>query len=276
MLNHLEGSVTDPRPRLSGRATWGASLNAFRSILKSVASGYSDTFSGLWQLRRLFLTVLAIDFLIHEIWLLIFDRVGYSDLLIMGVVNIVMVASRVFVTTSLALAVHRYLRFGEIAGAYRMPPLTPRFRNYFASAVALIALGNIGFFLCLLGDSVSGPGLVVSELFAGLGLVLWVCMILLFPAIAIEDNAVGWGAAARDLRGQRWRTAVVLGLAMVPLLIATLAFGQICYGILSTVYRPIGYHALVLGGEATFILAWTLVVAVGTRLYQQRHVAEIF
>jgi hypothetical protein len=134
-----------------------------------------------------------------------------------------------FVITPLAVAVHRFVLLGEIAGGYRLTTSEMRYLRFFGFSVALSVIAVIPQIVINLGV---GLGTALSLVFVLLGFVLMIFMIIvmlrtlmLFPSIAVDAPSADWRNAMGDTKGHSWRVFFVLICTMVPLM----AFGFLQY-----------------------------------------------
>lgn len=243
--------------------------NAFDWACKEVTAGYADTFRALTALSRIFLTVFAIDVVLQLAWWVVYRESGERAEPATALVTLATLVAQVYLTVPLILAIHRFVQLGELTKIYRLPATARPFRQYFASAMPLFLLANVGSYACPFGDASSGLGLVTVCLAMAGAAMLWVRLILLFPAIAAGEETASWRRAVDDLTGRGRRVAAVLGMAMAPIFFAAYCLLAIPCGLLGLVSDPAAQHLWLIGHDLSFIIMWSVAAAIGSRFYQQ-------
>lgn len=94
-------------------------MSRLLTVLQSAVAGYRATYRAVVLMWPMVATVLAINTGIEILWSRIFGVIGYSNLLVMGIVNFGSVAARCFVTAPLAIAIHRFILRGEVTRRLR-------------------------------------------------------------------------------------------------------------------------------------------------------------
>jgi len=266
------------------------------AILKLSGAAFRDAMSVLLRLWPLFVLAVAADLIAATLWQATFARVGYSDLRFMGWVNFALVATEVVATLPLVFMIPRLL-LPEFMTRRRSAARTAlAVLRYLALAMMLYGTANLGFFLCLLGDSTHGPGYVLETIAWLVACALWLRMIVLFPAIAIGAPA-SIGEAVARLKGRFWQGALALGLAILPLVVlqtdffyqsilSGISFQQLQGGdklVNWQLSRLLGVTVTWTGQIDTpwfrqelwlllqrleFIMTWVMVAVMGSRLYR--------
>lgn len=241
-------------------------MSSLLRILQSVVASYRAAYRAFVLMWPMVATVLAVNTSLEILWARIFGIFGYSNLLVMGIVNFGFVAARCFFSTPLAIAIHRFVLLGEVTRRFA-PTLGARhFWRYFAWLFLLTSFGNLGFYLCLFGQSAAGAGLATSHFAEGVGWLLWVRLVLLFPAIAIETPSANWRNAMRTLEGHGWSVFFVLVAALLPVaLVNRLVQGSFSLALFSNENVPPLAHEKALA--LMQIVSMSLFAVIGSRHY---------
>ena len=129
------------------------------------------------------------------------------------------------VEVPLAIAVHRYVLLGEITGSYSLDFAHPRFRRFFAFAMALNMVWAIGL---VASDAAAATGLEATTTLAlclallAMIMAVTVRTLILFPAIAVDATGADWPNAVDDSKGHSWRIFCILVTTALPALVASL------------------------------------------------------
>jgi hypothetical protein len=132
-----------------------------------------------------------------------------------------------FLITPVLLASHRFVILGETTQHYGRALTAPRFWRFFLLSAAIVAMLFVPVLVTrwrLLPDEISSLALVAGILaFVAVSLLLS----LMFPAIAVDAPGTSIRNAVGDLWGNVWHIFWVGVIAMLPLLLATMAIGGI-------------------------------------------------
>jgi hypothetical protein len=175
--------------------------------------------------------------------------------------RIVGAAAQAFVTTPLAIAVHRFVLLGETTPAYRIDPNEPRFQKFFICALALALILLVPqLFRALLGDGLFGSLVgLITGIVRGIA---WVRLIILFPAVAIDAPDADWRYAVEDTNGHSWSVFFTMVVVTLP--------AAVVFFILFALLGRHGWFAGILLAAlqaAIFAFFWAASVAAASRLY---------
>jgi len=155
----------------------------------------------------------------------------------------------------LAIAVHRYVLLGEVTRGYPFGPGNVRFMRYAGFAIGLSLLLSIPAYyehlsnLLPLSDwFLLGSALVVKVIF----LVVAMNHMLLFPAVAVDVEPMGWRQARRVMRGHAWRAFFIMLCFVLPIVL--LALGLFYFDQWVETYIDIAPQAVWLRGQIAGIV----------------------
>jgi hypothetical protein len=130
--------------------------------------------------------------------------------------------------TPLAIAVHRYVLLGEIAGSYRIEPADQRFRRFVLFTVIIQLILGVPNWLMAATEPEPGAGpssllgvIVTFILFVG-ALIVTLRTLILFPAIAVDAPGATWANALRDTKGHSWLAFFIVLAVGIPALVVFL------------------------------------------------------
>jgi hypothetical protein len=192
------------------------------SVFAAAVTGWRDAFSAVAKMPVLFgiavvaviaLNILSLPFIPRRL-----DEIHGPGIQFLG---FVVELAQGFLLTPVAIAVHRFVLLGEIAGGYRLNPADPRFQRFFIFTVVVQVLMAVpGVF----GTIDFGSGWVTA-LVRFIGVMLFIVAavvslrtLILFPAIAVDAPAAAWNNALSDTKGHSWRVffiVVVMGLPAI-------------------------------------------------------------
>ncbi len=125
-----------------------------------------------------------------------------------------------FLLTPVAIAVHRFVLFGEREASYRLEPANPRFRRFFFFTVVihiLIAIPAVVVGLMPLGPGSSASGFIMLAVFGVFTAIVMLRTLILFPAIAADAPGAELSNAVRDSKGHSWRILFIVIAVAVPI-----------------------------------------------------------
>lgn len=254
------------------------------SVLQLVGIAYRDATDALVRVPHLFLMVVAADLAIHNLNWLIFKEVGYSDLVLMGAVNFATVVLKVLATMPLVVVIQRIILVDDASVSSALAKNFGGLLRYFAISVALYSANNLGFIFCLFGDSSSGRGLITTWIASANIFSIWLCVLALFPALAVKFPRAGFSGAIDGLTGRIWRTILVLIMALLPIVILKPIAYQIDMRFIREFvarYRSpfdpymSSYELWFLITELCFIMIWALVAVVGAQVYAESRASAL-
>jgi hypothetical protein len=164
--------------------------------------------------------------------------------------------------TPFLIAVHRFIILGEVTNRYRLNWRDRRYQIFFGWAFAVTVLSQIPYLVASLrGDWIVTFGLVVASYIVVF--VIFVRMMILFPAIAVDAAGATPRHAFADSKGRTWSmlfSFIVLFIpsAIIVALIVLAAFFEL----------PLAGSVPVLGLVFLTKMFWiVLAVAIASRLY---------
>jgi hypothetical protein len=165
--------------------------------------------------------------------------------------------AQIFLITPYIVAVHRFIILGEVTTDYRLTPGQPRFQRFFYWLLILLALRAMPSLLVLLGSSHT-IFIVAFAVFYIVYIAVWLRMIILFPAIAVDAPGAPWRRAMDDTEGHAWTIFFTIVIAALPLLPVGIVGAAVLSGLPLEIFNaaldPIGY---------------TLIIVIASRLYEQ-------
>jgi hypothetical protein len=207
----VEQSVADDpsRPSITGWA-----VTAWRDAFAAVHQ--MPVVLGVAMLAMLALKVLSI--------LVIPREIGASLGLGVGLLSFAVGLVQGFLLTPAAIAVHRFVLFGEREASYRLEPANPRFRRFFFFTVVLqifiaIPIALVGVMSFARGSLAPDVILAVFGLFTA---IVMLRTLILFPAIAADAPGADLSNAARDSTGHSWRLLFIVIAVAIPMIVVYL------------------------------------------------------
>jgi cytochrome bd-type quinol oxidase subunit 2 len=162
-----------------------------------------------------------------------------------------------FLLTPVAIAVHRFVLFGEREASYRLEPANPRFRRLFFFTMVIqiliaIPAAVVGLMPMQRGSSAGFILLAVFFLFTA---IVMLRTLILFPAIAADAPGADLNNAWRDSKGHSWRILFIV--IAVPIVVV---YAPMFYWLL----RPSGPS---LGGTAVMVVVESAETVIATAAY---------
>jgi hypothetical protein len=194
------------------------------SVLGSALTAWRDAFAAATRMPVLFgIAILAV--IVLSVLSLPFVPGSPGEPLgpLQEVLGFVVGLVQGFLLTPIAIAVHRYVLLGELAGSYRLTPADPRFRRFFLFTVLIQILMAVPGTLMSAAGSASGAVAFVIGL-AGFVLLVVAAIVsirtlILFPAIAVDSPAAEWSNALRDTKGHSWLVFFIVVVVSLPALV---------------------------------------------------------
>jgi len=190
------------------------------SITRWAVTAWRDAFAAAHQMPVVLgVTMLAV-FALNVLSIPVIPRkIGEPTGLGIEVLSFLIGLAQGFVLTPAAIAVHRFVLFGEREASYRLEPGNPRFRRFFFFTVLLqiiIVIPSAVASLLAASRELSVFGLIsaVVVLFA---LIATLRTLILFPAIAADAPGAEWSNAWHDSKGNSWRILFILIAVAIPI-----------------------------------------------------------
>ena len=164
-----------------------------------------------------------------------------------------------FLLTPAAIAVHRFVLFGEREASYRLEPANPRFRKFFFFTVVLQIFIAIPSALMAAMPIASGSLVptVMSTVLALFVMIVMLRTLILFPAIAADAPGAELSNAARDSKGHSWRILFIVIAVAIPMIVVYLP-------LFYWLWWPTGPS---LGGTAVLVVVEAVETVIATAAY---------
>jgi hypothetical protein len=208
----MEQSVADDPSRSS---ITGWAVTAWRDAF--AAAHQMPVVLGVAMLAMLAFKVLSI--------LLIPRKIGAPSGLGIEMLGFALGLLQGFLLTPAAIAVHRFVLFGEREPSYRLEPGNPRFQRFFFFTVVLqvfIAIPSalvVAVMPITRGSMAPDAIMVVLVLFTA---IVMLRTLILFPAIAADAPGAVLSNAARDSKGHSWRILFIVIAVAIPIIVVYL------------------------------------------------------
>lgn len=223
-------------------------------LLQTTRLGWRDGFQALGKMPKMAAKALLIIFLCNLLFSPFMPKALDDKTLVTGVVDRSLSTEllafglstlKSFFLAPIAIAVHRYVLLGEITETYFPDLASPRFRSFFLFGVLVQAImlpfGLTNGFLSFLL-------FCVAVFFSAR-------LIVLFPAIAIDDPGANLAGAWQNSSGHFWPMLATIVLSLLP--------AMLVIGLLSLIPAALLIATLPLAVVATFVAA-----ALASHLYR--------
>ncbi len=171
----------------------------------------------------------------------------------------------------LAIAVHRYVLLKQVTRGYPIGPRNARFIRYAGYAIGLTLLFSISAYYERVANQLVPD---FSDLFhLGSTTVLNIVLVIvamnhavLFPAVAVDVESMGWRQSRRVMRGHAWRAFFTMLCFVVPIvaMIVPLVYFETWFEI----HTDIGPQMTWLVGRIGGLIMLCGFAAVAARLYR--------
>lgn len=221
-------------------------------IVQTAVLGWQDGFRALGQMPKMAIKALVIIALCNLLFSPLMPKVPidkpfafYDRSLGTEFLGFGLSILQSFFLAPVAIAVHRYVLLGEVTETCFPDPASPRFRTFFVFGV-LIQL------LMLLPSLTNGW---LSVLLFCLTVFLCARLIILFPAVAVDDAGANLAGAWQNSSGYFWRILAIVGLSLLPAVLVV--------GLLSLI--PV---ALLIANLPLVVIATFVAPALASHLYR--------
>jgi hypothetical protein len=175
-------------------------------------------------------------------------------------------AAQRFLLMPYYLAVHRLIILDEVARSYRFAPRALAFQRYYWLNIAFDFLFFLPMITApLLGLARLGSQIAFFAISAVIVVVLFLRLIIAFPAFAVDAPGASLKNAGADAKGHLWRTAFIILLAHLPFAPPILALAMMSMGDQNT-GRSWSIFTEVAGSAIGVVLV-TLLLVIASRLY---------
>jgi hypothetical protein len=234
------------------------------SVPKAVAQAYRDllhAIRALWKLAAIAFLILVANGIIQHV-LRPEDGTERIGLL----VGFLFGAAGQFLLMPYYLAVHRLIILDEVTHSYRLVPGEPGFQRFYWLSIA--------FDLLFLLPTILAPALSFARVryqlaFTVIALFIvihvFLRLIIIFPAFAIDSPGVTLKGAYAATRGRAWRILATILLAHLPLMLPLLALTTIFVRDPAAV-RSWGIYTEIAVSVFGIILV-TLLIVIASRVY---------
>jgi hypothetical protein len=161
----------------------------------------------------------------------------------------------------LCLAIHRHILLGETTRFYWDDLGRPRFWRFLAWSLGLLAFVYVP---ALLSDLITNVALAtILILLLVPALIIAIRLIVLFPAIAVDAQDIGWREAFAATREPFWRIVAIMLATWMPVLV----LGIVVMTAFAAVSQDMAAWRFVVGIGA--LLCELTAIAVASRLYDK-------
>ncbi len=195
------------------------------SIIQTAIRGWQDAFDALSRMPLVFGIAVAALCILNIVTLTLFvdpleNRTFGAEILsfLFGIVQ-------GFLLTPLAIAVHRFVLLGEIAGSYVLNPRDPRFMRFFLFTMLVQALMLAPSLLIMPIEFGGGMAAIFGIAFVVVFVVVMIVMVrtlILFPAVAVDAPGAAWSNALADTKGHSWRVFFTVLVTSLPAILIVL------------------------------------------------------
>lgn len=237
---------------------------ALPPVTEAVAEAYRDLFHSiraLWKLAAIGFLILVVNGVIQHV--LGLDDGSERVRLLAG---FLFGAVQQFLLMPYYLAVHRLIVLGQVTQSYRIVPGELGFQRFYWLSLAFDLLFFLPTVLTpLLSFARVRYQLAFSAIVLVIAIHLFLRLIIVFPAFAVDAPGASLKNAYADTKGRAWRILAILLLAHVPFMLPLLALTAVF------VRDEAAARSWALYGEiavsAFGIVLVTLLVVIASRLY---------
>jgi hypothetical protein len=228
------------------------------SIIRWAVTAWRDAFAAAQQMPVVLGVAMMAVLTVNVLSIPIIPRnVGATTGLGVEIFSFVVGLVQGFLLTPAAIAVHRFVLFGEREASYRLEPGNPRFRRFFFFTVALrifivIPSAVVGLMSINRGSWVFG---VVSAVVGVFAVIMMLRTLILFPAIAADAPGADLSNAWRDSKGHSWRILFIVIAVAIPMMAVTMFYSLLWPGGPSR------------GGTAVVVVLDSVEAVIGTAVY---------
>jgi hypothetical protein len=237
---------------------------ALPSIRQAVAQGYRDlarSFASLFPLVAIAFLIISANGLLQYA-LRLDDGTERSRLL----VSFLLGAAQQFLLMPYYLAVHRLIILDEVTHSYRFAPRELGFQRFYWLSIAFDFLLLLPTLVAsLLGTARFRYQIAVSAITLIFCIGVFLRLIIVFPAFAVDAPGASLKNAYEDTRGQSWRILGIIFVANLPFLLPLLAMTMLLVGDRESAQR-VGFLVEIISSAFGIILV-TLLIVIASRLY---------
>jgi hypothetical protein len=234
---------------------------------------WTDAFMAIAQMPAVALTVFVILILIHAVSDWAFTEPGSRQFLLIA---FGITIGKSLLVAPLLIAVHRYVLLGEVTPHYTFWPIA-RYLRFVGYAVVFEFLLELPLFDFPEFEPSKVSTLVIDqslaikltiELIVSFALTfIALCMLILFPAIAVDARDTSWHAAIRQSMRYIWRLLFTVIAVTLSLAIGVLQLGLLLWAVFPNASTMLPPLASSMSTGAITVFSCALYAAMASRLY---------